>query len=127
MQKRAAKFANNINDSSWETLAQRRLIARICTLFDSYTVGMARKVGEERILIPCYLSREGYNRKIRARKQITDFGKYSFVNRTIKSWNLLPLVILVSFSCQINTFRKMVRNVVIRQGIQVGIKCKQVK
>jgi hypothetical protein len=30
VQKRAAKFANNINESGWETLAQRRLIARIC-------------------------------------------------------------------------------------------------
>ena len=30
VQKGAAKFANNINESGWETLAQRRLIARIC-------------------------------------------------------------------------------------------------
>jgi hypothetical protein len=28
VQKRAAKFANNINGSGWETSAQRRLIAR---------------------------------------------------------------------------------------------------
>ena len=27
--KRAAKFANNINELGWETLARRRLIARI--------------------------------------------------------------------------------------------------
>jgi len=27
VQKRAAKFANNVNESSWETLAQRRLLA----------------------------------------------------------------------------------------------------
>jgi len=27
MQKRAAKFANNINESGWETLAHQRLIA----------------------------------------------------------------------------------------------------
>ena len=27
--KREAKFANNVNESVWETLAQRRLIARI--------------------------------------------------------------------------------------------------
>jgi hypothetical protein len=27
LQKRVAKFANNINESSWETLAKRRLIA----------------------------------------------------------------------------------------------------
>jgi len=32
VQKRAAKFANNINESGWETLAQRRLVARICAL-----------------------------------------------------------------------------------------------
>ena len=29
VQKRAAKYANNINGSGWETLAQRKLIARI--------------------------------------------------------------------------------------------------
>ena len=33
VQKRAAKFTNNIDESGWETLAQRRLIARICALF----------------------------------------------------------------------------------------------
>jgi hypothetical protein len=37
VQKRADKFANNINGSGWETLAQRRLLARICALFKSYT------------------------------------------------------------------------------------------
>ena len=36
VQKGAAKFANNINESGWETLAQRRLIARICALFKAY-------------------------------------------------------------------------------------------
>ena len=37
VQKGAAKFANNINESSWGTLAQCRLIARICALFKAYT------------------------------------------------------------------------------------------
>ena len=32
VQKRAAKFANNIKESGWETLAQRRLVARLCAL-----------------------------------------------------------------------------------------------
>ena len=41
VKKRAAKFANNINDSNWETLAQHRLIARICALFKAYTWGRA--------------------------------------------------------------------------------------
>jgi len=36
VQKRAAKFGNNINESAWETLAQRRMIAQMCTLFKTY-------------------------------------------------------------------------------------------
>ena len=43
VQKRAAKFANNISESVWETLAQRRLISRICALFKAYTGGRASK------------------------------------------------------------------------------------
>ena len=86
VQKRAAKFANNINESGWETLAQRRLIARIYILYKAYTGGRAWKEIGDRLLKPCYLSRGDHNRKIRTRKQRTDVGKYSFVNRTIKSW-----------------------------------------
>jgi len=36
VQKRAAKFVNNKNESGWETLAQRRLVARICAIFKAY-------------------------------------------------------------------------------------------
>ena len=39
VQKRAAKFANNITEPGWETLAQRRLIAQMCALFKAYTRG----------------------------------------------------------------------------------------
>jgi hypothetical protein len=54
---------------------------------------------------------------IRTRKQRTDVGKYSFVNRTVKSWNQLPVGLLESFPCQLNTFRKRVKNVVTSKGI----------
>jgi hypothetical protein len=37
VQKRVAKFENNINDCSLETLPQRRLVAQICALFKAYT------------------------------------------------------------------------------------------
>jgi hypothetical protein len=90
VQKRAAKFANNINESSWETLAQRRLIARIRALFQAYAGGRAWKAIGDGLLKPRYLGRDDHNRKIRTRKQRKDVGKYSFVNRTIKSWNQLP-------------------------------------
>ena len=89
VQKRAAKFANNINESVWETLAQRRLIPRICALSKAYTGGRAWKAIGDRLLKPRYQSRDNDNLKIRTRKQVTDVGKYSFVNRTIKNWNQL--------------------------------------
>jgi hypothetical protein len=48
-------------------------------------------------------------------------GKYSFVKRTIKSWNQLPASLLASFASKLNTFRKRVRNVVTSKGFQVGV------
>jgi hypothetical protein len=59
--------------------------------------------------------------------QRTDVGKYSFVNRTIKSWNQLPARLLASFPCKLNTFTKRVKNVVTSKGFQVGVGCKYVK
>ena len=49
--------------------------------------------------------------KIRNRKQRTDSGKYSFVNRTIRLWNRLPAQIVGTLPCKPNTFRKRVRKV----------------
>jgi len=118
---RADQFANNINESGWETLAQRRLIARICALFKAYTGGRAWKAMGDRLLKSCYLSRDDHNRNIKTRKQRTDVGKYTFVNRTITSWNQLPASLLASFSCKLNTFRKRVKNVVTSRGIELGI------
>jgi len=68
----------------WQTLAQRRKIARICALFKACTGERAWKSIGDRLKGPCYLSRDDHDGKIRARKQRTDIGKYSFVNRTIK-------------------------------------------
>ena len=124
VQKGAAKFTNNINESGWETLSQRRLIARICALFKAYTGGQALKGIGDRLLKPCYLSRDDHNRKIRTRKQRTNVGKYSFGNRTIKSWNQLPAGLLASFPSKLNAFRKRVKHVVTSKGIQVGTECK---
>ena len=115
MKKRAAKFAN-IHESGWETLVQHRLLARICALFKAYTVGQAWKAIGDRLLKPYYLNRDDHNPKIRTRKKRTDVGKYSFLNRTIKTWNQLP----AGFPCKLNTFRKRVKKVVTSKRIQVG-------
>jgi len=36
VQRKAARFTNHTNDSDWETLAQRRTIARLYALFKAY-------------------------------------------------------------------------------------------
>jgi hypothetical protein len=50
--------------------------------------------------------------KIRSRKQKTDIGKYSCVNRTTQLWNQLPADILGTLSCKTSNFRKRVRKVI---------------
>ena len=69
-----------------------------------------------------YLSRVDHVRKIKDRKQRTDIGKYSFVNRTIKNWNQLPAVALGTFPCKPKIFRKSVRKASIN-----GVKRKEEK
>jgi hypothetical protein len=112
VQKKAVKFArghNHRNGSDWESLVQRRKIARLCALFKAYTGEQAWKAIGERLQGPCYLSRDDHDQKIRSRKQRTDIGKYSFVNRTVKLWNNLPAEALVTFPCKPHIFRKRVR------------------
>ena len=84
VQNKAAKFANHTNDSTWETLAQRRKLACVCALFKACIGGRAWESIEDRLKGPCYLSRDNHSGKIRARKQRTVIGKYPFVNRTMK-------------------------------------------
>jgi hypothetical protein len=53
-----------------------------------------------------------HGKKIRSRKQRTDIGKYSFVNRTIQLWNQLPEDALGTLFCKPSSFRKRVRKVI---------------
>jgi len=48
------------------------------------------------LLKPCYLNKEEHDRKIRTRKKVTDFGKYSFENRAPKIWEYLQFHCLLS-------------------------------
>jgi hypothetical protein len=90
VQNKAAKFAHHSGGSDWESLAQRRKIARMCALYKPYTGERAWKAIGDRLQSPSYLSRIDHYWKIRASKHRTDIGKYSFVNRTITDWNKLP-------------------------------------
>jgi hypothetical protein len=104
----AAKFAHRENDSNWETLTERRKIA----LFKAYTGERTWKAIDDRLQSPCYLSRVDHDREIRSRKQKTDIGKCSSVNRTIQLWNQVPADALGTLPCKLSNFRKRVRKVI---------------
>ena len=113
MQKKAAKFAHYTNSPNWETLASRRKLSRICALFKAYSGEPAWKPIGDRLQRPHYLSRVDHERKIRSRRQRTDIGKYSFVNRTIQQWNQLPAEVVGNLPCKPITFKNRVRKVII--------------
>jgi hypothetical protein len=82
---KAAQFTNCTKDADWETLTQHRTITYWCALFKAYSGEWAWKAIHDRLRRPYYLSRVDHVRKIMDRKQRTDIGKYSFVNRTKKT------------------------------------------
>ena len=120
VQTEAAQFTRHTKDSDRETLAQRRTIARLRTLVKAYSGVRAWKAIRDRSWRPYYLSRVDHVRKIRDRKQRTDIGKYSFVNRTIKNWNQLPAEALGTFPCKPKNFRE-------RKETINGVKRKELK
>jgi len=111
VQNKTAKFANNSGGSDWESLAQRWKIARMCTLYKAYTGERAWTAIGDRLQAPSYLSRVDHHWKIRARKQRRDIGKYSFVNRSITDWNLLPEGAIGTSHGQTHIFKTRVREV----------------
>jgi len=110
---KALHFAHHTNNPNWETLASRRKLSRICVLFKAYAGERAWKAIGDRLQRPHYLSRVDHERKIRSRRQSSDIGKYSFVNRTIQHWNQLPAEVLGILPCKPVTFKKRVRKVII--------------
>jgi len=82
-------------------------------VFKAYSGERAWKLIGDRLERPHYLSRADHERKIRSKRQRTDIGKYSFVNRTIQHWNQLPAKVLRILPCKPITFKKRVRKVII--------------
>jgi hypothetical protein len=115
VQRKAAKFANLTNASEWDTLAQRKTVARLCALLKAYNGEKAWKAIGAKLHRPYYLSRVDHVRKIKHSKQRMDIEKYSFVNRIIKVWNQLPAEMLGTFPCKPSTFRNRVRKAIINR------------
>ena len=106
VQKKAAKFAHHKNSLNWETSVSRRKLSCICVLFKAYSGECAWKSIGDRLERSHYLSRVDHERKIRNRRQRTDIGKYSFVNRTVQQWNQLTAEVLGILRCKPITFKK---------------------
>ena len=71
-------------------MAQRRNIARLCALYTAYNWEPSWKAIRDRLRSPFYFNGVYHVWKIMDRKERTDIGKYSFLNRTFKNWNQLP-------------------------------------
>jgi len=112
VQKKAAKFVHHKISPNWESLASRRKVPRLCALYKAYCGERAWKDIGDSLKRPYYLSKVDHVRKIRTRRQRTDRGKYSFVNRTIGDWNQLPAEVLETLLCKPTTFRKRLRKVI---------------
>jgi hypothetical protein len=84
----------------------------MCALFKAYKRERAWKAIADRLQAPSYLSRADHNWKIRAKKQRTDVGKYSFVNRTITDWNQLSEGEIGAVTRNMYSFRMRVRTVI---------------
>jgi hypothetical protein len=113
VQTKAAKFAHHTTSPQWETLAPRRKLSRLCSLFKVYSGERVWKAIGDRLQRPHFLSRVDHERKTRGRRQRMDVGQYSFVNRTIQHWNQLPTEVLRTLPCKPVTFKKRVRKVII--------------
>jgi hypothetical protein len=59
-----------------------RKVAGMGALFKAYTGEMACEAIGDRLQAPSYLYRVDQNCELRNRKQRTDVGKYTYVNRT---------------------------------------------
>jgi hypothetical protein len=114
----AAKFAPYSGGTDWESLAQRRKIARMCALYKAYIGERAWKEIRNRLQAPSYVSRVDHHWKIRTRKQRTDIGKYYFllVNRSITDWNLLPKGAIGTSHSKMHIFKRRVRKVKTSEG-----------
>ena len=115
-----SQFTDHRKDSDWETLAQRRTIARLCAHCEEFSAERAWRAMLDRLRVPYYMRRADHVMKIRDRKQRTDIGKYSFVNRTIINWTQLPAEELGAFLCKPSIFRKRIGKAII-----LGVKRKE--
>ena len=97
-------------------LSPARKTARMCAQYKAYNGERAWKEIRDRLHVPSYLSRVDRNWKIRTRKQRTDTGIYTFVNRSIADWNQLPTGVIGTDHGNTHNFKTRVRKMLTGEG-----------
>ena len=92
-----------------EILASRRKVARLGALYKACCGERAWKDVGGSLERPHYLNRTDHSRKIGCRRQKTDIGKYSVVNRTVDDWNRLPAEVLQQLPCNSSVFKNKLK------------------
>ncbi|KAJ4435238.1 hypothetical protein ANN_23816 [Periplaneta americana] len=110
IQKRALKCCRNNSPLKWDTLTDRRTRIRLCAMFKTYRGEPAWSEIKNRLQPPNYSSRNDHSYKLRERRQRTDTGKFSFLNRTIKDWNALPADLLKALPITKNVFKNRLKD-----------------
>jgi len=85
-------------------------------LYKAYTSERAWKAIGDRLQVASCLGRVNHYWKIRARKQRTDIGKCSFVNRSITDWKQLPEGAIGTSHSKTHIFKTRVRKVKTSEG-----------
>ena len=101
-----------MKDSEWDTLAQRRTIARLYAFFKAYCGERAWKAIRDRLQRCFCLNSVDRVQKMRDRKQRNNIGNCSFANWTIKNCNELPAEALGTFPCKQKASRNRDREAV---------------
>ncbi|KAJ4435402.1 hypothetical protein ANN_18017 [Periplaneta americana] len=115
IQKRALKCCRKNSPLKWDTLTDRRTRIRLCALFKTYRGEPAWKEIKNRLQPPNYSSRNDHSYKLRERRQRTDTGKFSFLNRTIRDWNALPAGLLKALPTTKNEFKNRLKDLTNRR------------
>jgi hypothetical protein len=64
---------------------------------------------KRRLYMPTYYGRGDHRFKIKLRQQLTDVGKFSFLNRTIVDWNELPAAAFEGSPLNLCRFKRNLR------------------
>ncbi|KAJ4451749.1 hypothetical protein ANN_03220, partial [Periplaneta americana] len=115
IKKRALKCCRKNSPLKWDTLTDRRTRIRLCALFKTYRGEPAWREIKNRLQPPNYSSRNDHSYKLRERRQRTDTGKFSFLNRTIRDWNALPADLLNALPTTKNVFKNRLKDLTNRR------------